>query len=407
MPYISEMLNNRITDSADLVVGRLSDILIKKDNQVFPPLEFVEIQTANGKTKFISYDQVSNFSNKAMSLKNIFDKVALDALPLGPENYVYLKKNILDRQIVDIAGTRVVRVNDLRIGNFQDRICVLGIDAGLLSLLRRIGVGDLGLSGFFPARLIDWRQAEFLDSTHALQLNTAVENLSHLHPADLANVVEELSIKQAGQLLTSLEAGEAAKVLEEVDPELQTILVQHLGPDRAGKILSQMSSDEFTDLVKTFSEPEAREFLSKVSGGVVQSVKKLISYEDNTAGGLMTVDFFTARPSWTTEKTTEELRKISDRFRSIVHVYVTDEDGKFKGVVSLRRLLLADKNTLMSKMSKVFPSHSVLKPNDKLKKVTKLMTKYNLYTAAVVDKDKKLVGIVTIDDVMRLLDPDA
>lgn len=405
MPYISELLNNKITDSSDASVGKLEDILIVPQEGAFEPLEFLVVKIRGGETRFVPYEFVANFTSSQISLKNLFNKIALSELP-GGKAYVYLKKEVLDKQIVDVAGTRVVRVNDLRIGVVDNKMCVLGIDPSFRGILRRLGLGQMFLK-LFEAKFIDWRQAKLLEGSGPLQLNTAAEELSELHPADLANIVEDLDVKYGSQLLASLDSAEAAKVLEEVDPELQTILIKYLGPERAGKILGKMSSDEFVDLVKTLSREESKEFLSKVSGSRAKSVEKLLHYPDNTAGGLMTLDFFSAWPEWTAGQTIEEIRKISDNIRSIVHVYVTAEDGSFKGAVSLRRLLLADKTLLMGALAKDFPSYSTLKPNDKIPKVIKLMTKYNLYTAAVIDKEKKLVGVVTIDDVMRQLYPSA
>ena len=406
MPYISELLNNKITDSSDLAVGKLKDILISPKEGSFAPLEFLEISVGKNEVRFVPYESVGNFTSSEISLKTLFNKISLEKLPSG-NAYVYLKREVLDRQIVDVAGTRVVRVNDLRIGNFENKMCVLGIDASFRGLLRRFGVQGSFLPKRFDASLIDWRQAKLLEGSAPLQLNTAAEQLSRLHPADLANLVEDLDVKYASNLLASLDSGRAAKVLEEVDPRLQTILVKYLGPEKAGKILGQMSSDEFADLVKTFSSVEAGQFMSQVSGKRAQNVQKLLAYEDNTAGGLMTLDFFSVRPEWTVEQATDELRKISPNIRSVVHVYVTDENGKFFGAVSLRRLLLAGKDEQMKNLAKDFPSYSTLKPNDRIQKVIRLMTKYNLYTGAVLDKEKKLVGVVTIDDVMRLLAPSA
>ena len=406
MPYISELLNNRVTDSADVSVGKLQDILITAKEGTFAPLEFLVIKIGHDETRFVPYEFVANFTSSKISLKNIFNKIALTELPAG-RSYVRLKKEILDKQIVDVAGTRVVRVNDLRIGSFENKTCVLAIDASFKGLLRRLGIADFFVAQIFDAKLIDWRQAKLLEGSAPLQLNTAEEQLSHLHPADLANLVEDLDVMHASNLLASLDSAEAAKVLEEVDPELQTVLVKYLGPEKAGKILSQMSSDELVDLIKTFSGGEAREFLSQVKSGKTQNLQQLISYPDNTAGGLMTLDMVTARPDWTVQQAIEEIRRASDSLRSIFYVYLTDDEGYFKGVLSIRRLLLADKSTVLSSMAKKFPDHSFLKPHFKMDEIIELMTKYNLYTALVLDKDKKLLGIVTIDDVMRQLFPTA
>ena len=405
MPYISELLNNKIFDSSDATVGKLQDILISPKEGAFQPLEFLVIKDLKDGIKFVPYEFVENFTSSEISLKNLFTGIAISKLP--GEDYIYLKKDVLDKQIVDIAGTRVVRVNDLRIGTVENKMCVLGIDPSFRGLLRRLGFGDSFITRPFEVKLIDWRQAKLLAGSAPLQLNTAIEELSELHPADLANIVEDLDVKFGSNLLASLDSVEAARVLEEVDPQLQTILVKHLGPERAGKILSQMSSDEFADLVKTLSSEETKDFLSNVSASRAQSLQKLISYPNNTAGGLMTLDFFSARPQWSVSETIEELKKISENMRSIAHVYITQDNGKFMGAISMRRLILANRDDKISMLAKDFPARSTLKPHDRVQKVIHLMTKYNLYTAAVLDKEKKLLGVVTIDDVMRLLAPKA
>jgi CBS domain-containing protein/sporulation protein YlmC with PRC-barrel domain len=407
MPYVSELLNNKVSDSSDSFVGRLQDILIKRETGSFPALEFLVIKTPDKQLKFVPYEQVSNFSSKQIALKNLFGKIASESSPDPAGQYVYLSNSVLDKQIVDIAGTRVVRVNDLRIGNFNDRVSVLAIDASFRGLLRRLGLGDISLANLFPVRLIDWRQAEFLDSLGALQINTAAENLSQLHPADLANIIEDLGVKQGSNILASLEAKDAAKVLEEVDLPLQNVLVKYLGPDRAGKILAQMSTDEIVDLVKTFSNEEAKFFLSRVSGGKAMNIQRLIEYPDNTAGGLMTLDFVTVRPEWPAERVIEEIKNQSPKHRSIMHVYVTGEDNRFYGVISLRRLLVAAPATPVKKLMKTLAVNSNFHPDDDMDTIIKLMTRYNLYTAVVLDDDKKLAGVITIDDVMRQLFPQA
>lgn len=406
MPYISELLNNTITDSSDVKVGKLQDILIIPKDGAFEPLEFLVIKTPQKEIRFVPYEFVANFSSSEISLKNLFGKIALSELPAG-KPYIYLKKEVLDKQIVDVAGTRVVRVNDLRIGNFENKTCVLGIDASFRGILRRLGLGDSFLSNLFTPGLIDWRQAKLVESKQGLKLNMAEEELSRLHPADLANIVEELDVKLGSKLLASLESSEAAKVLEELDPRLQTVLVKYLGPERAGKIMTQMSSDEFVDLIKTFSSAEAKKFLAQVGNGRAMHMQKLLAYPDNTAGGLMTLDYVSARPEWAALEAIEAIRKVSDRMRSIAHLYVTLEDGKFAGVVSLRRLMLAKPEEKIKDLAKTFPVYAFLKPSDKTAKIIRLMTKYNLYTAAVLDKDRKLVGVVTIDDIMRQLFPSA
>ncbi len=406
MPYISELLNNKVYDSSDSIAGKLEDILISSKNGSFSPLEYLVVKTIPGREiKFVPYSAVENFTSSEISLKNLFGSIALDRLPDQP--FIYLKKDVLDQQIVDVGGTRVVRVNDLRIGNFDNRTCVLAIDPSFRGLLRRLGLGSSFISSLFKVNLIDWRQAQLFERQGTVQLNTMVEHLAHLHPADLANILEDLDVKHGSRLLESLEEKEAAKVLEEVDPTWQNILVKYLGPEKAGTILNHMSTDEIVDLAKTFTNEESRKFLSQVQGGKAADIAKLAEYPDNTAGGLMTVEYVSARPDWTVSQTIEEVKRQSSDFRSIVYIYVTDDQHKFVGVVSLRRLIAAPPTDVIKNMAKRLTAASVLKPEDKMQKIIRLMTRYNLYTAAVLDEDKRLVGIVTIDDVMRQLFPAA
>lgn len=404
MPYISQLLNNKVTDNSDAVVGRLDDVLISIKEGSFAPLEFLAVLTYERKILYVPYEFVENFTSSEISLKVSFAKIAYEKLP-DNRQFIPLKKEVLDRQIVDITGTRLVRVNDLRIGDFKSRMCVLAIDASFKGFLRRMDLSNNFLVRWIKPSLIDWRQAQLLDSG-PLKLKTLSEEMRRLHPADLANIVEELDVKQGSSLLASLGDSQAAKVLEEVEPHLQNLLVKYLGPEKAGKILSQMSSDEVVDLIKTFSSEEAGRYLSKVSRNKAQRVQRLLKYPNNTAGGLMTPDFVSVRPDWTVKETIEEIKKASSAFRSLVYVYVTKEDGKFYGVVSLRRILLAEPDELVKNLSKSVSAGS-LKATDKLKKIIKLMTRYNLNAAAVLDKNKKLLGVVTIDDVLRQLFPHA
>ena len=203
MPYISELLNNTVKDNTDATVGKLTDILIVPKEGTFPPLEFLVIKIRfDGFISYVPYEFVTNFTGNQIALKNQFSKIALKDLPAKP--YVHLKRDILDKQIVDIAGTRVVRVNDLRIGVFDNKMCVLAIDPSFRGLLRRLGLEGQLSEKIFRVELIDWRQAQFVEGKGPVQLNMAAENLSKLHPADLANIVEDLDVKQGSQLLVSL-----------------------------------------------------------------------------------------------------------------------------------------------------------------------------------------------------------
>jgi len=405
MPYLSHLLNSKVQDSADEVIGRLKDILITPKPGEYDPLEFLVIKTKRPKKiVYIPYDYVENLSREEISLKSIFSNINQLAAP--PEGSVFLRREILDQQIVDMAGARVVRVSDLRLGIFADKMSVIGVDISNRGLMRRLGIEKLGIFRLLKVHLVDWRQTKPVKGT--LKLDIASKDLNKLHPADLANIIEDLSLKHGSQLVVSLDVKDAAKVLEEVDPHLQKILVKYLGPSQASKILAQMSADEIVDLMKTLTKKEAKSYLEQMQDqGVAEKVENLIKYPDDTAGGLMSLDYMTVRLDWTVQQTIEEIKKASPEFRSILYLYATDEENHFFGAISLRRLIISEPTQKLKELLKPYPATSILKPHQKFTEIMNIMTKYNLFTAVVLDRKRRLLGIVHIDDIMRNIVPDA
>jgi len=404
MPYLSQLLDNKIMDSADTVIGRLEDILVMPKPNEYVPLEFLVVKV-KGKKEFdyIPYEYVETFTSNEISLKFLAKKIPFQKTV--DEKFLHLRKHVFDQQIVDLSGARVVRVNDLRIGNFSGEMCVLGIDVSTKGLLRRLKIEWLDLFDLLKVHLIDWREAQPLQGS--LKLDKVVENLQHLHPADLANIIEDLNMKHRNNLVQSLGAQNAANVFEEVTPELQKILIKHWGPRKSSRILSQVSAEEIADLMKTLPEDEAQTFISYLKDNKAKNVKTLIEYEDDTAGGLMTTDFVSAHLDWTIVRAINEVKKLSNTLRSIVYIYVIDDKGIFCGPVSMRTLLISSHRKKLSSLVKDFSISSVLHPEYKLDKIIEIMTKYDLYTSAVVDENNKLLGVVSIDDIMRHLFPHA
>lgn len=404
MPYLSRLLDSRVTDSSDKVIGRLRDVLITPRAGEYVPIKYLMIQSKYKKDYvYIPYEFVEVFSHEEVSLKKLFKHIPQDKEP--SKHDVMLRKDVLDQQIVDISGARVVRVNDLRIGNFDGDMCVLGVDVSFKGLLRRLGLDWLDFFDLLDANLIDWRQAQPVH--RSLKLDIVAKSLSKLHPADLANVIEDLSLNRGGKLVKSMDSKAAAHVLREIDPHLRKILVKYIGPQQSADILTHMSNDEVVDLMQMLPRAEAKLYLNHLQESKVKKVKKLLNYPDDTAGGLMNMDFVTVKPDWTVKEARDEVKKMSPKMGSILYVYVLNDEDKFCGVVSLRWLLIAASTDKISDLMKQCPLHSTLRVDQKIEEIIPVMTKYDLYTAAVLDNNKKMVGIVTIDDVMRHLVPNA
>ncbi|MFA6305788.1 MAG: CBS domain-containing protein [Candidatus Gracilibacteria bacterium] len=406
MLYLSHVLDTKILDSADHVVGVLKDLVISPKTGEYAAIKFLVVKPVKSKKEvFVPYKYVDDFSKDEVSLNTLTRKVEFEKHVSGRS--VFLDRDVLDQQIVDVSGIRVVRVNDLRMGKINGEMCVLGIDISTRGLLRRLGAEWIDFFDWFKVNLIDWRKAQPL--RRELKLSMGSNELDKLHPADLANIVEDLNVQHGGTLVQSLDAKEAAKVLEEMEPGLQKILVKYLGPDKASDILSQMSIDEVVDLMKSLPREEARMFLSHLRGAKMKNVEKLLLYPDDTAGGLMTLDFLKVSPEMTVKEVIEEIKKQSHKHRFILYVYVTDEDDKFKGVVSLRSLIVSEPGKKISDITEESDFHrgSTLSVDDDVDEIMEVMTKYNLFTAAVLSDDGKLSGVVSIDDVMRHLVPNA
>lgn len=405
MPYISHLLNSKVRDSSEAIIGKLEDILVKATPGDYAPVSFLAIRLKNNPDLvYIPYAFVETLSKEEVSLNALFNKIK--TIPIKEEEWICLRRNVLDQQIVDLSGARVVRVNDLRIGEFNGHMSVLGIDVGIKGLLRRLGFTWLGLERILAGNLIDWRHAQLVHNK-GIQLNLAAKSLTKLHPADLANILESLSLRHGSGLVQALDAKDAAKVLEEVDPHLQKILVKYLGPEQAASILTNMSTDEVVDLMKMLPKEEARLFLNRIQKGKVKKLENLFLYEDDTAGGLMTLDYLAFSPEKTVGEAIAEIKRASPSLRSIVYIYIVDADNVFLGSVSMRWLLISDNVTKLGDLLKNYPISSTLSPEDDVEEIMNVMTKYDLYTAVVLDDNKKLLGVVTIDDVMRLLAPKA
>ncbi|MBI5728173.1 MAG: magnesium transporter [Candidatus Magasanikbacteria bacterium] len=409
MVYLSRLLNRTVVDSANVRVGKLVDVLIYYEPGAYPPLSFLLVRHPHRNLLYIPYRYVANMIEGEIAITHSFAHIdTTESLELTdpPPNLVFLSRDVIDKQIVDIEGARVVRVNDLHLGVFNGQTCVLAIDISIRGILRRLGVERWIFFHWLEVRLIDWRKVQ-LAKRKFLKLDTVSKKLMKLHPADLATIVEDLSVKEGGALLRSLDTKTAAHVMEEAGESFQKAFIRYLGPERAAPFLERMSSDEVADLIKLFPRKEARQYLALLNKEKAKSVEGLLRYRDDTAGGLMTTDFVTVRPEWTVTETMEYIKTISHAMRSIFYVYVTDETNCLKGLVSLRNLLVANPEEKVGRVMKRISRHATLRVHHKLRKMMIIMTRYNLNTVAVVDNKDTLLGVVTIDDIMRLLHPAA
>ena len=403
MIYLSHLIKSAVEDSSDNEVGELRDILVKQDADGYPFADLILLKDKKHKSVVaIPFKYVENLSKGEVSLNKIYSKIEPVEVTA---NHIYLMRDILDNQIIDVNGIRVVRVNDVKLAMIEGDLSVVGLDISFKGILRRLGLAWLDFFNVFKVNLINWRDAQHVHGT--LQLNTISDKLNRLHPADLANIVESLNLKQGTKLLSSLDTKNSAKILEEVNPALQKTLVGMLDKQQALKIVEKMSIDELADLIQSMPYHKAKQFLSDLGSDKLEKIEELLLYPEDTAGGLMTNEFITALPNWTREDAIRRIKEVSKKYRTISYIYVIDQKGKFLGPISMRSLVIADKNVKLKKLLKSVKALVTLRPENSLQEVVNLMTKYDLFTATVVNKKGRLLGIVTLDDVMRCLAPTA
>lgn len=405
MFYFSTLYKTKIRDKDDELVGRLWDMAIDLNvDKPYPPLLGILIETfPNKKLAFVEAKDILTWSTDGVVLK-IDKKDINEKLPQG-DNIFLLDKNIVDKQIVDLSGIRVVRVNDLQFGLVQGEMSLLAIDVSTSGLMRRLGFKKLILNLFKP-NLLAWKDVHIVGGK--LQLNIKKREINRLHPADIANIIEKLNLNQGSSLLSSLDEKIAARVMEEINPEIQKILIHHLGTERATKIMDKMSTDELVDLIQLLPNAESKHLIEDVIWQKnINNVKEVLKYDEDTAGGLMNTEFISAHLEESVGAVIEKIKLASPEHRSILFVYVVDSDHHHKGVVSLRRLLVADNNEIVKDVMKKVERTPVAKVDSDIKTVATLMTKYNLLSLAVVDDEKHLLGIITVDDVMRHFVPKA
>jgi len=403
MLFLSQFLNVPIVDSADIVAGKLVDFAARPGTDGYPHiLGIVYLDFATKAQKTIDYDSIENLGGDEITLNTTIQKATgFELLPTD----LWLKKHILDKQIVDLEGTRVVRVNDVRLGISDNQLHVLGVDISSRGLLRRLGLDKFRLLSFLPPLFIEWGKVQIVGKS--LKLTKVSRELVKLHPADLANVLESLSPRRSGSLIRSLDPVMAAKVFQELQPEHKRDIFKTFDPAQLQGIFAHLPADEVVDYLKLLAKDERQQILESLGEHKKKTVEQFLHYGDDTAGGLMTTEFLKISHNWTIAETLQYIRKVSKSLRSILFVYVTNEKGHLLGVISLRTLIISNPSDSIEKVMKRIKLHQTVYPEASLKDVATLMTRYNLMSLAVLDHNHKLLGAVMVDDLLAKLVPQA
>jgi Mg/Co/Ni transporter MgtE len=332
-----------------------------------------------------------------------------DILDLRPfvrrDGEVLLARDVLDKQLIDVDGKRVVRVNDVQIIEAAGEWRVTGADVSLQGLWRRLAPsGFVGTSR--PVEVIDWADVGYLATDAAtVQLKSSQGKLARLHPVEIARLAEALSYHHGSEVVESLDDETAAETLEEMPAETQARILGDMDEERAADILEWMSPDEAADVLGDLPEEKAEELLGLMEQQEQADVVELLPYEDDTAGGLMTTEFVTLPRQLTVGEALARLRDMAETPNMIYYLYVVETEGSWKlnGVIALRSLILADPEMpLEEAMRREFQKAG---PDEPASEVAQRIAEYNLLALPVIDDSGDILGIVTVDDAMEILLP--
>lgn len=406
MIFLSDFINAEVVDVRQHRVGRVRDLIVLMSDP-FPRVTGVVLKRGR-RVPSIDWTVVRSWDNKELSLK-------VEEAQLQPHTRtdaeIWLSRQLLDKQIVDMDGRRVVRVNDLQLAQVDGSMRLVGVDIGGRGLMRRVGLEGLGrwvassVGLDWPHKLISWEAVDPVKTDmSSIRLRIAHTKLAKLHPADIAAIVHELGPEDRHAVFAALTDEKAAETLEEIqEPQMQASILERLDVERASDILEAMSPDEAADLLADLPQERAQLLLQKMEEDEAEDVEELLAYREDTAGGLMTTEYVAVQHTLTAARAIDRLRELEPNAESVYYVYVVDEEEHLLGVLSLRDLIVAKPNTPIRDfmIERVISVGLDARPRE----IAEVIAKYNLLAVPVVDERNRIQGIVTVDDVMERVMP--
>lgn len=405
VPYFSGLRGRAVLGPSGDRVATLADLAVVPGEQ-FPVVGWAILRTPSG-------EQPIRWADLTTEIGHYRVRVPLDQLVMAglPAEALRLGRDLLDRQIVDTHGAKVVRVNDLQLETLAGQLRLVGADAGVRGLLRRIGAERLadGLTGLFRGRLprgiVPWNLVQPIDTGPGgpVRLTVPHARLALLHPADIADIVEDMTADERRTVFEQLDLETAAEALAEVEPDLQVEIMGDLDRERAADILEEMAPDEATDLLQDLPDGERDDLVGRMHAEEGDDARQLLAYPEDSAGGIMTTDFVALDRELSAAGAIDRLRELQPEPELAYYLYVTDADGRLDGVVSLRDLVVAAPATPLAEL--MDPHVLQVAATTPKEDVAALIAKYDLLAVPVIDGDRRLLGAVTVDDVVELMLP--
>jgi Mg/Co/Ni transporter MgtE (contains CBS domain) len=407
--YLSRLIGCTIFDARENILGKITDVYVRvpvvdpdSDESQRPQVVGFVVKVDGKKKNAILNDlQIVKFG--------IRYKVQCQSMiyvqPSQLSDAILLKDSILDKQIVDITGRKLVRVNDIRMVAIPAGVYVVAVDVGTEGLLRRIGIDQvikyilLPFKGRIPSKFILWDDVEAIDlSTLSIQLSKSRSKLNTLHPSDLADIIEDLSRTSKTTLFSSLDEEQAADVLEELEVKEQIHIIESLPVEKAADVLEKMPANEAADLMDYLEDEKAEQLLHEMEPEASEEVRDLLEYPDSTVGSLMTTDVLTFTENQTIAEVLDFIRKEEPDMESLYGLFVLDKKNELVGTITMRDLLISDPAACLENV--MDDNLNCVNDYDKLDSLSELVSKYNLLAVPVTNDNNELEGMVVIDDII-------
>jgi CBS domain-containing protein len=405
--FISELKGDPVLDRLQEPVGRVEDYVIAV-GEVFPKVTGLLVYVYDKKEKLVLLmGEIDLIGKQFVVTRSVKDRIVYTK-PRPDE--LFLWRDLMDKQIVDTEGARVIRVNDLKLGKIEQDVRLIAADVGFRGLLRR-----MGLLAFFDfilrifrkrvsETLIGWDHVEQLKTGKVKGMITVpTKHVSEMHPADIANIISQVHSAERTAIFASLADKTAAEALHELEPKIQALLLLTLDTKKALGVLEKMPVDEVADVLGDIPPERAEELLRLMRPKKAAQVRKLLKHPEETAGGLMTTEFMTIPYDYTAQRTIEKMRELAPDAETIYYIYVVRGGEKLSGVLSLRNLIIAAPETPIASI--MVKDVITVDPEMDQRKVAEVISKYNLLAVPVVDAENRMLGIVTVDDVVDFILP--
>lgn len=409
MFYLSAMLGMPVYDSTGEKLGIVSDLAIST-GEVFPRITSLAFK-GPGRTPFmISWRKyVEDYTDDKVVLNTEAFNIRFSYLQ---PREILLARDLLDKQIVDTQGLKIVRVNDLKISPSGSQLRLLGAEVGVRGILRGLHPllekAVVGIGGLFnidiKEQIIAWNYMDLLDrDLSKVQLSVTHKRLEELHPADVADILEQLDPRQRAEVFRHLDAERSAEVIAELEDEFQAEALEDLDVAEVSGLLGHMDPDDAADIIRDLPYEKAERLLRLMGVDDAAEIRSLLGYKDDTAGGMMTTRFVSMFEDDTVGDTIEVLRGLDEDFPMVHYVYVLEEDSeKLTGILSLRTLVLAQPSTVLSDI--MFTDVITVDPNEDEDEVAADISKYDMVALPVVDESGHMLGLVTVDDAIEVIE---